>query len=95
MSSESIHARGRARAIEKIANTYFKGASHEFMQRFFPSLAAAYDSYMMRRLERKKLDRMRAAAAYPVTYMTQPVMMQMAFGAEDPYVDMSEGYPGQ
>lgn len=95
MSSDSIRARAQARAIEKVANLYFKGASAEFMQRFFPSLAAAYDNYMYQRLMKKKLDRMRAAAAYPVTYMTQPVSQQILLGAEDPYADMSEGYPGQ
>jgi hypothetical protein len=90
-----IQLEGRRRAMKKVASTFFKGASNEFMQRFFPSLAAAYDHYLAERLRQKRLDRARAALMYPSLYMTQPVQQQMLLGAEDPYADLSEGYPGQ
>lgn len=32
---------------------------------------------------------------YPSYYMTQPAQQQMLLGAEDPYADLSEGYPGE
>lgn len=81
--------------MEKVAATFFKGASYEFMQRFFPSLSAAYDRYRQTRAEEKRIERARAALMYPALYSTQPVMQQMLLGAEDPYADLSEGYPGQ
>ena len=81
--------------MEKVSATFFKGASYEFMQRFMPSLSVAYDRFLVSRMEQKRRDRARAAMMYPSMYMTQPVMQSMMLGAEDPYADMSEGYPGQ
>lgn len=91
----AIRREGERRAMAKVAATFFKGASYEFMQRFFPSLSSAYDRYRHARAEEKRLEKMRAALMYPALYSTQPVMQQMLLGAEDPYVDLSEGYPGQ
>lgn len=91
----AIRQEGQLRAMQKVASTFFKGASPEFMQRFFPALSEAYERYRERQAEKKRMERLRAAMMYPAYYSTQPVMQQMLLGAEDPYADLSEGYPGQ
>lgn len=95
INREAIIAEGQRRALVKVASTFFKGASSEFMLRHFPSLSAAYDQYLYQRTLQKQHDRQQAALMYPVATMTQPVMQQTLLGAEDPYVDLSEGYPGE
>lgn len=83
------------RASARVANTFFKGASDAFIRQFFPALAVAYERFLMERLRQKQIARAKAALMYPTVYMTQPVMQQMMLGAEDPYADLREGYPGE
>lgn len=91
----AIIREGQRRAMKKVASTFFKGASNDFMYRYFPVLASAYDRYLYERAIQKQMERRRAALMYPTYHMTQPVQQQMLLGAEDPYADLSEGYPGE
>lgn len=92
---ERLQREGQRRAAEKIAACFFKGASNSFMDHFLPALTEAYARYRASRLAAARRQRLRAALMYPSLYLTQPAMAMMLLGAQDPYADLSGGYPGQ
>lgn len=69
----SLHDVARARAARRIVGLYLKTASPEIVQRAFPALSAAFDTYSAVREQEQQADRARQFVTYPGT-MTEHAM---------------------
>lgn len=61
----SRHKEAHARAARRVVSLYLKTASPELVQRAFPALSAAFDTYSIMREQEQQAERARQFALYP------------------------------